>query len=174
MPNGLSGRLYKTYSKQGAPETSSVGLGPNHDQYRRKADPNTKVPRLLVVCFAERWDPVDMHAATILHDIQRSGILPFARILILDRHASEDAFRALRIVSTPATVFYYDGKPLEVSRPDWENADYRKGAPSVRRSCPATDLGAVVASPEQDRWVEVIRYAREVGAARGSRLDLDF
>ena len=40
--------------------------------------------RLLLVCFADNWDPVSLHAVSVLQEIRQSGNLAFARIFLID------------------------------------------------------------------------------------------
>jgi hypothetical protein len=91
-----------------------------------KLDKINVLHRLVVVCIADRWDPIDLHTANTLHSIQKSRLLPFIQIYDVDRLTSEDAISMFQVVSTPAVLFFYDRRLMRIKRPSFEQSDYCK------------------------------------------------
>jgi len=46
-------------------------------------------PRLVVVCFAHKWNPPAMHSATALNTLRNSGRIPHAALVLLDADAEQ-------------------------------------------------------------------------------------
>ena len=103
-----------------------------------------RAPRLVVVAFVETWAPPSLTTAVALEAVRMAGdVQAFSQIFIVDASTERDAAWEAGVVSTPALLFYWDGEPVLVRRPAWEDDNKFAGAASV------------------ERLVEIIRHARD-------------
>ncbi len=120
-----------------------------------------RASRLVVVAWIDRWAPPAQALASALEAMRMGGEVPFAQIFVLDAAAERERAWEAGVVSTPSVHFFWDGEPVVVRRPDWE------------------DGYALVGAMSSDRLLEVIRHARacgDKGAAEAGQyvLSLDF
>ena len=103
-----------------------------------------RAPRLMVVAYADPWAPPAHSTAVAVEQVRMGGdVQAFAQIFLLDAMAEREAAYEAGIVSTPAILFYWDGEPVIVRRPLWEDD--------------TKFTGAITA----ERLVEIIRHARD-------------
>ena len=76
--------------------------------------------KLIVLCFAEKWNKVSMYVAQMFERIRKSGDVPFAQILIVDASDNEAAWE-YSIAVTPSVIFFWEGKPFNIQRPNWDD-----------------------------------------------------
>ena len=115
-------------------------------------------PRLTVVCFADDWAPPALATAAALEAVRSSGeVQGFAQLLLIDMSEERNHAWECGIVTTPALTFHWDGEPVLITRPDWED-DYKM-------------YGAL----STERLLEIIRHARDCCCKDGPlMLALDF
>lgn len=116
-----------------------------------------RAPRLAVVLFADEWAPPALATAAALEAVRSGGdVQGFAQLFLVDASEERDHTWEAGVVTTPALTFYWDGEPVLVTRPDWED-DYKYcGAMSI------------------DRLLEIVRHARDCckERAEGAQLTL--
>jgi len=99
--------------------------------------------KLVVIAFVHFWSSPSLHVIASLSRIKSE--VSFARVFAINADNEPAKCREFRLRSTPSVCFYYDGKPLTVRRPDWEDQQFFVGA-----------------MPE-DNWLDLIRHARDAG-----------
>ena len=83
----------------------------------------------------------------------------FAQLFVLEATAEHECCWELGVVTTPSVVFFWDGTPVCVRRPDWD------------------DDTKLVGAQTQEILLEVIRHTRECCLQAGEHdpvLSLDF
>eukprot|EP01116_Phalansterium_solitarium_P007503 TRINITY_DN20212_c0_g1_i1.p1 TRINITY_DN20212_c0_g1~~TRINITY_DN20212_c0_g1_i1.p1 ORF type:complete len:142 (+),score=13.35 TRINITY_DN20212_c0_g1_i1:172-597(+) len=113
------------------------------DSWDSVEDQLKKGASLVVVAFVHMWSAPALHVVTSLNRIKPEA--SFAHIFIVNVDSEPVRSREFRLRSTPAVCFFFDGKPLTVRRPDWEDQRFFVGA-----------------MPE-DNWLDLIRHARDAG-----------
>jgi hypothetical protein len=103
-----------------------------------------RAARLAVVAFVDPWAPPAHATAVALEQVRMSGdVQAFAQLYLVDASAERDATWDSGVVTTPALLFYWDGAPVVVRRPTWEDDNKFTGACSA------------------ERLVEIIRHTRD-------------
>jgi hypothetical protein len=76
--------------------------------------------KLVVICFAEKWNHFSRYVALIFERLRMSGDVPYAQIFIIDSADNEAAWD-YSIAITPAVIFFWEGKPFNIQRPNWDD-----------------------------------------------------
>jgi hypothetical protein len=114
-----------------------------------------RAPRLAIVCFADAWSPPAVAAVAALEQIS-GDLRGFAQTFAVDAAQEQERAWEAGVVSTPAFLFYWDGQPVLVRRPDWDDDNKLAGAFGM------------------EQLLEIARHARECcgNASEGEQLIL--
>lgn len=77
--------------------------------------------KLVVLCFIETWNKISMHTAQLFEKFRANKEMSYAHIFIIDNNQSNEAAFDYGVAVTPAVVFIWEGKPLNVQRPNWND-----------------------------------------------------
>ena len=78
-------------------------------------------PRLVAVAWIDTWAPPAQVAAQAVEAVRTARDCPFAQLFIVEATEHSDKAWEFGVVTTPAMQFYWDGAPVKVRRPDWED-----------------------------------------------------
>ena len=78
--------------------------------------------RLVVVCFSDSWSPTSRAVVSSLARLRQD--LPFASLVWLEASREHASAQNLGIYATPAVVFYWNGHPVSLRRPD-QDTDHK-------------------------------------------------
>ena len=124
-------------------ELSNAGLRTHEDEASR-------APRLVVICIADKFGGPAMSTAHSLEAV-RAEVEAFAQCFCVEAIAQADKCWDLGVVATPAVLFFWDGEPVSVRRPDWDDDTKLHGAFTP------------------DKLLEVIRHTRDTCLQPGPR-----
>ena len=75
----------------------------------------------MIGCFAHKWNRCAASVVKSLHELCIEGEIHFAQLCFLDADNERRKCIDLALVSTPALLFYWDGQPVTIRRPEWDD-----------------------------------------------------
>ncbi|KAL9644619.1 hypothetical protein ABK040_015358 [Willaertia magna] len=100
----------------------------------------------LVVClFAEGYSPIDRKIISMFEGIRKEQSVPSVKIFIVNLSDNISFAKNFGVKTTPSVVFFYEGKPMTISRSGWD------------------DDVKLVGATSKENYVNFMRLAREVG-----------
>ena len=74
-----------------------------------------------MVYIGQDWNRASLFLLQTLQALEEGGELRFAKLLYVDADRERSKCIELNLACPPALIFYWDGKPLTLRRPDWDD-----------------------------------------------------
>ena len=111
--------------------------------------------RLVIACIVQDWNRLSIFLMKCLQEIVEDGDIRFAEVVYINADEEREKCFEIGLSSPPALMFYWEGTPIMIRRPEWP------------------DDKKYVGVPKKETLLELIRFAKEAGERKLKHMNCD-